>query len=519
MRRGRLSRRGLLGGAILVLWVGLMGWQARTVYLQPEMTRLAEATRGLDPGTHFYAVRMGGEVVGMASSRLDTVPEGFLLEDRLNLELQAMAQEGMASAVTTVRLTPTLQMTDFTFELGSDAGRFVATGRVEGDSLLTVVVEAGGQPQEVSFRLTEPPISASVLPIRIAQGGQLQVGRTVRYPVFDPSTVSTRQVEVEILERDTLVLPDSAARDPGSGRWAGAGHRSVTAWRLKESYGGITVESWIDEDGRVLRSSSPTGLSLERVPFELVDQERSDARAAGGGGRPGSDVVFSTAIASNVDLSDAGERDALRFVLSGVALGDFDLEGGRQELRGDTLTVRREALDELEPGFRLPYPRMDLSWALSPEPLIQSGDERIRRAAETAVRPLRGQRNDPVAVARRLNEAVYRMLDKEMAFSLPSALQVLETRAGDCNEHTVLYVALARALGLPARMAVGLVHLEGSFFYHAWPEVWLGEWVAMDPTLGQSPADATHLRFLTGSLAQQVEVARLIGNLRIEVLE
>jgi len=512
-----LRSRGLLGGAILVAWVGLMGWQAREVYLQPELTRLAEATRGLDPGTHFYAVRMGDQLVGMASSRLDTIPEGFVLEDRLNLELQAMAQEGLASAVTTVRLTPTLQMTDFTYELASDAGRFKASGALQGDSLLAVVVEAGGAPEEVTFRLTEPLLSASVLPLRIAQGGQLREGRTIRYPVFDPSTVSTRQVEVEVVERAELSLPDSAVRDPASGRWVGSEERRVPAWRLKERYGGITVESWIDEDGRILRSSSPTGLSVERVPFELVDQEREEGRRAGARD-PATDVVFATAIASSADLSGAGELDELRFILSGVELDDFDLDGGRQELRGDTLTVRRERLETLDPGYRLPYPRMDLARELSAEPLIQSGDERVVGVARTAVRPLGGDRNDPVAVARRLNDNVYRMLDKEMAFSLPSALQVLETRAGDCNEHTVLYVALARALGLPARMAVGLVHLEGAFFYHAWPEVWLGRWVAMDPTLGQTPADATHIRFLTGSLAQQVEVARLIGNLRIEVL-
>ena len=78
---------------------------------------------------------------------------------------------------------------------------------------------------------------------------------------------------------------------------------------------------------------------------------------------------------------------------------------------------------------------------------------------------------------------------------------------------------MARALGLPARTAVGLVYLDGSFFYHAWPEVWLGEWVAVDPTFGQYPADAAHIRFVVGGLAQQVEIIRLIGRLNIEVLE
>ena len=111
------------------------------------------------------------------------------------------------------------------------------------------------------------------------------------------------------------------------------------------------------------------------------------------------------------------------------------------------------------------------------------------------------------------------MLEKSITFSVPNAVQVLETLQGDCNEHTVLYVAMARALGLPARTAVGLVYVNGAFFYHAWPEVWLDEWVAVDPTFGQYPADASHIRFVTGGLAQQVEIIRLIGNLDIEVLD
>jgi transglutaminase-like putative cysteine protease len=62
------------------------------------------------------------------------------------------------------------------------------------------------------------------------------------------------------------------------------------------------------------------------------------------------------------------------------------------------------------------------------------------------------------------------------------------------------------------------VYLRGHFYYHAWPEVWLGEWVAVDPTLGQYPADASHLRFILGGLARQVELIRLIGRLQLEVI-
>jgi transglutaminase-like putative cysteine protease len=101
---------------------------------------------------------------------------------------------------------------------------------------------------------------------------------------------------------------------------------------------------------------------------------------------------------------------------------------------------------------------------------------------------------------------------------VPSALDVFEMRRGDANEHTVLFAALARAVGLPARTAAGLVYLDGKFYYHAWPEVYLNGWVAVDPTFGQFPADAAHLRLALGGLARQLELARVIGRLTIEVL-
>jgi transglutaminase-like putative cysteine protease len=102
---------------------------------------------------------------------------------------------------------------------------------------------------------------------------------------------------------------------------------------------------------------------------------------------------------------------------------------------------------------------------------------------------------------------------------VPSALEVLESRSGDCNEHTQLFIALARAAGIPARGAAGLAWVDGKFYYHAWPEVYLGTWVAVDPTFGQFPADAAHLRFTSGGVTRQVELLRLIGNLDIDVLD
>jgi hypothetical protein len=508
--------RRLVRSAIVLVWIGMVGWQARDVYFQPELARLADAARGLAPGVSFYTLQMGDRTVGQATSRLDTLPDGFELEDLMNLELPALGQTGTAVARTRVKLSPSLVMESFTFTLDSEVGRFAASGVLRPDTTLDVTIRSAGSEQNLSFRLAQPPIMSNVVPIRVAMGGGLEVGETIRLPVFDPTSLSTRTVEVRVLDFDTLFITDSAAIG-ASGRWEGAHTDSVPAWKIAELFGGLQVESWVDEDGRILRASSPLGFSMIKTEYELARQSQEDARLVSSS-PINDDVILSTAVRSNVDFENVEEHAELRFRLTGVDLSGFQLDGGRQTLRGDTLIVRRENWDGLNPGYRLPYARMDLRAALEPEPLIQSDDERIiRRAREITSRRSQWQQR-PKDVASQLTTGVYAMLEKSITFSVPNAVQVLETLRGDCNEHTVLYVAMARALGLPARTAVGLVYVNGSFFYHAWPEVWLDEWVAVDPTFGQYPADASHIRFVIGGLAQQVEIVRLIGNLGIEVL-
>ncbi len=511
-------RKRVIGTTIVLVWLGMVGWQVRDEYFQPELTRLAEATLALAPGINFYTLTMGGRTIGQATSRLDTLPDGFELEDVMNLELPALGQTGMAVARTRVRLSDALVMQDFSFSLDSEVGRFEANGTLGADTTLYVSIVSGGSEQNLTFRLEQPPVISSVVPIRVAMGGALDVGETVRLPVFDPTSLSTRTVEVEVLAYDTIFVTDSASLDPGSGRWTAARTDSVPAWRIAESFGGIRVESWVDGDGRILSASSALGFSMENTEYELVRQATEDSRLASSSGID-DDVILSTAVQSNMDLEDVEEFDEIKFRLTGVDLAGFQLDGGRQTLRGDALIVRRERWDQIDAGYELPYSFMDLRESLEPEPLIQSDDERIIRHARSITVRSAVWRQDPKAVAQRLTESVYGLLEKRITFSVPNAVQVLESRQGDCNEHTVLYVALARALGLPARTAVGLVYLNGSFFYHAWPEVWLDEWVAVDPTFGQYPADASHIRFVIGGLAQQVEIVRLIGNLDIEVLD
>ena len=125
----------------------------------------------------------------------------------------------------------------------------------------------------------------------------------------------------------------------------------------------------------------------------------------------------------------------------------------------------------------------------------------------------------------RINTFVFDYMAKEPVIGVPNGLQALRSAKGDCNEHTALFVSLARAARIPTRIAAGLVYSDRagprkSFYYHAWAEVLLQDtWVPVDPTFGQFPADATHIKVVEGDLDKQISIMGLLGNISLKLID
>lgn len=77
------------------------------------------------------------------------------------------------------------------------------------------------------------------------------------------------------------------------------------------------------------------------------------------------------------------------------------------------------------------------------------------------------------------------------------ASQILAGGKGGPADAATLLVALARASGLPARIVTGYVYAEDEgeplLVWSAWAEVFVGEWMEVDPFLGEVPASPLHL--------------------------
>lgn len=162
---------------------------------------------------------------------------------------------------------------------------------------------------------------------------------------------------------------------------------------------------------------------------------------------------------------------------------------------------------------------------LKSTPYEALSDERLVKTAKDVV----GDERDVFKAAKRINAFVYKHIrNKSLARAFASATEALESKEGDCTEHAVLFSALAKIVGIPTRLATGLVYVGGEdnvFGYHEWVEIWTGsEWLAMDPTFGQDIADPTHIKFAQGQSDPDglreagMVAAALIGDLELEVL-
>jgi tetratricopeptide (TPR) repeat protein len=114
-------------------------------------------------------------------------------------------------------------------------------------------------------------------------------------------------------------------------------------------------------------------------------------------------------------------------------------------------------------------------------------------------REIAGNDRDAWSVARKLATWTNKNLEWKLVASA-NPVETLATREADCSEFSALFIAMARSLGLPARMVSGLAYSGSSFGGHAWVEVWAGRWIELDPTWGTSFVDATHIRNTTNTL-------------------
>jgi len=136
----------------------------------------------------------------------------------------------------------------------------------------------------------------------------------------------------------------------------------------------------------------------------------------------------------------------------------------------------------------------DVKVYLQPTENIQSNDPRIKGIAEDLVK----DSGDDFEKVAKIASWVYDYLEYDLSYSGKNidALSVLDREKGVCAEYTTLFIALARSVGIPSKYVSAFAYGQRGWERHAYAEVYLGEWVPVDPLwLEVGYLDATHIKF------------------------
>ena len=480
-----------IGVAIVLFWC-LMNvlLLKRQLWAPPSPVTLRGAGTITERVQESWGVFFRGEKIGHASQTITPKTNGYQIHDRSLLRLQLLGTTQNATTQLDVDVDQEWTLEKFNFLLRSNDVKFHARGRVT-PGKLALTVESAGHVTTRDITLTQPPYLMAALKPYVATQ-QLEPGKEHYFAIFDPATLS-QQITAVVIEGHEHVQ---------------IGERMEPAMRVRQRFNGISVVSWLDGAGRTLKEETPAG-------FSLVRQSPLEAQSLPAARSVPLDLIAQTSITPDRPIPSPEEKISVQLRLSGINLANFPLmNAGRQRLNQDQLEIRREEINQLS-FVGLPVRQRPLDSFIQPTVFLQSDHPKITRLAAGIVL---GER-DARKAALRIKDWVYKEIAKEPTVSIPNALEVLQTKKGDCNEHTVLFNAIARAAGIPAKTVIGMVYLRGAFYYHAWSEVWLGQWVSLDSVLNQFPADATHIKFLEGEIDRQIEILQLIGNLKIQVIE
>lgn len=298
---------------------------------------------------------------------------------------------------------------------------------------------------------------------------------------------------------------------------AHAGHASLAL--VEQRTEGLPQPSrlWLDADGRAVEE-------LEESPLGTLSARLATAEAAQAtvGAMLGEDVYARSLLPAQVRLPSARrlERLRVRLALLRPDSGWADLEGPGQHVLEATPTQRLLEVSRADPEPDAPIDARPDDPQLQPNVLLQSDHPAVVALAAELRRP----GLPAFAQARVVQQWVATHLQFDAGLAVAPASEVVRDRRGSCVAYAVLTAALARALGIPARVILGYVYVDNIFGGHAWTEVRVGgRWLPIDAALyGAGTADAARIALVRhggelGIGSGTKELSQLSGNLSIRI--
>jgi len=473
----------------MLIWLVLLGLLVKDRYFDGVPAATENLNIAAVESDDWFLIRIGGAYSGFGRSRQFRSSDYWKLRDELNISLNLQGQVKLVRVLSDSTVDENFRLIDFQLKISSGIMSFEQKGKMEGrDLMLEMPRSQGGGSKRI--KLSEAPRISRSLGLPLPLTG-LQVGDEFHIPVFDPLDGNKWDVVIKVLEKAELEI---AAK-------------KVEAWRVQASLRTLDLVMWVDDQGRLLKGRMPMGITVVRSDQNEIAKEMKSFR-----GLP--DLASLTSVPLEGSIPDSRNLRLLRLVIQSDRTWTIPSDGFRQTFKSPELVLTEETIPSAT--YSLPCDDLKMQQYLMSSRFIRSDDPVVKRQAQQIV----GNEKDPIRAARLINDWVHDNLKKVPTPAVPDAVSVLMNKQGDCNEHSVLAVALARAVGLPAQMAVGLVYAVDGFYYHAWVTYWAGDrWFTGDPLMGMLPIDPTHIALLYGDVDKHLNLISYLGQLKLKVLE
>jgi hypothetical protein len=469
---------------LIIVWLVLFGALLRRDYFIKNLDIREEQVIRNAREVSYASIYFQNERIGYVKNRLtESSPDEYVLFQDAFLYLNILNESHPIDMRVKATLSREMLLKDFVFHFTSPFYKMDAKGEVV-DREVRFTLTTGKETISDSIRLQNKPFLSTNNRFYLLKQG-LQPGEKFKVPYFDPLSLSGKDTVMEYKGRKKKLIRN----------------RIYNLHHFVETFSGIRINSWLNDEGKVVQEESPAGFIFIAEPeFKATDIVVK-----------GKEILSSVSVPITGGSLDLSGLDKISYRLTLPSGVTFDLDRDRQNFKNDILTVNMETVPFANANA-CPGPAEELAST----PYIQAGNKKITKLAQSLVG---GEMND-LSRVNIMADWVYENLEKRPVLGIPDALTTLNTRMGDCNEHAALFTALSRSVGIPTRIAAGVTFHEGAFYYHAWNEVCLaGNWYSLDTTKNQFPADLSHIKFVEGETTEQIKISALLGKLKIEVVD
>jgi len=233
----------------IIIWVILFGALLKRDYFIKSVDILEEQVIKRGREESFAGIYFQRERIGFVKNRLsESGSDEYVLHQDAFLYLNILNESHPVDMRVKATLTRDMLLKDFVFHFSSPFYKMDAQGQVDGQ-VVNFSLTTGKETIHDTIRLQKQPfLSTNRRSYLLKQG--LQPGDKLKIPYFDPISLSGKDTVMEYKgQKKTLV----------SGRIYNLHH-------FVETFSGIKINSWLDDEGKVIKEESPAGFVFIAEP-------------------------------------------------------------------------------------------------------------------------------------------------------------------------------------------------------------------------------------------------------------